>query len=132
MLIKPGVIMKAYRLTSLFTSILILVSIGLFAQNKVTDKKTAPNPDESKTSKTEKKRKTTVIKAKPAFTIKRNTGKVLVLPVRRAIDKTQLFMLRRAFNREIHKINPDLVILDMDTPGGRIDYTKEILSLIEK
>ena len=44
---------------------------------------------------------------------------VFVLPVEGAIDKSMLFVFRRAF-REVEKLKPQAVILELNTPGGVI------------
>lgn len=51
---------------------------------------------------------------------------VFVLPVKGTIDQSMLYVFRRAF-REIDRIKPSAVILEMDTPGGRLAETREIL-----
>lgn len=51
---------------------------------------------------------------------------VFVLPVHGTIDQSMLYVFRRAF-REIERTRPNAVILDLDTPGGRLAETREIL-----
>ena len=49
-----------------------------------------------------------------------NTPKlVYVIPIGEAINQPNLFVLRRGLKEAIRKA--DMVILDMDTPGGRLD-----------
>ncbi len=55
------------------------------------------------------------------------TGTVFVLPIRGPIDKSMLYVFRRAF-REAKSVQPDAVILDIDTPGGRLKETEEIIT----
>lgn len=57
------------------------------------------------------------------------SGKVFVLPVQGAIDKGMLMVFRRAF-REVGKLKPDAVILELDTPGGGLNETREIINWI--
>jgi membrane-bound serine protease (ClpP class) len=57
------------------------------------------------------------------------TAKVYVLPVEGPIDKAMLFVFRRAFH-EAKKMQPDAVIVDLNTPGGGLRETKEIISWI--
>ena len=52
---------------------------------------------------------------------------VYVLPVKGPIDKSMLFVFRRAF-REAKTMQPDAVIIDLDTPGGGLRETKEIIN----
>lgn len=53
--------------------------------------------------------------------------KVAVLPLHGPIDKGLMIMFRRAF-RDIEKMQPDAVIIDVDTPGGRLLETEEIIA----
>lgn len=54
---------------------------------------------------------------------------VYVLPVKGEIGKGMLCVLRRAF-KEIDDMNPEAVVIELDTPGGALDYTKEIITRI--
>jgi membrane-bound serine protease (ClpP class) len=56
-----------------------------------------------------------------------DAGNVFVLPVSGAIDKGMLFVFRRAF-REVEKLQPKAVILELDTPGGALNETREIIA----
>ena len=56
-------------------------------------------------------------------------GSVFVLPVHGAIDKGMLMVFRRAF-REVSRLKPDAVILELDTPGGGLNETREIINWI--
>lgn len=51
---------------------------------------------------------------------------VFVLPVSGTIDQSMLYIFRRAF-RDIERTKPSAVILELDTPGGRLAETREIL-----
>lgn len=57
--------------------------------------------------------------------------KVVVIPVRSGIDKPALYILRRGLKDAITN-DVDTVVLDMETPGGRLDVTFDILKAIEK
>ena len=52
---------------------------------------------------------------------------VLVVPVRGPIDKSLVFSLRRAF-RQAHDLAPGAVVLELDTPGGGLAETEEIVA----
>ncbi|HOG52080.1 MAG TPA: hypothetical protein PKY10_15945, partial [Lentisphaeria bacterium] len=52
---------------------------------------------------------------------------VFVLPVEGPIDKGMLFVFRRAF-REVEKLRPQAVILELNTPGGALAETREIIA----
>jgi membrane-bound serine protease (ClpP class) len=54
---------------------------------------------------------------------------VYVLPVHGPIDQSMLFVFRRAFT-EAELTNPSAIIIDLDTPGGRLKETEEIISWI--
>ena len=62
----------------------------------------------------------------------RNTpAKVVVIPVREQIAKPELFILRRGLKQAIER-NADTIVLDMETPGGALDVTFEMLKALEK
>ena len=58
---------------------------------------------------------------------------VMVVPVRdhAQISKPELYILRRGIRQAIDS-GADTLILDMDTPGGRLDVTFEMLQAIER
>lgn len=56
---------------------------------------------------------------------------VVVIPMREAIDKPILYVLRRGLKEAIEK-KADVVILDMETPGGRLDVTFDIMEALGK
>jgi len=58
-----------------------------------------------------------------------DSSSVFVLPVHGAIDKGMLMVFRRAF-REVNKLKPDAVVLELDTPGGGLKETREIIDWI--
>ena len=53
-------------------------------------------------------------------------AKVFVLPVQGPIDQSMLYIFRRAF-AEIERMKPAAVIVELDTPGGRLVETREII-----
>ncbi len=57
--------------------------------------------------------------------------KVFIIPIRDAITPPQLFLLRRGLKTAIEQ-GADVVILDMNTPGGRVDVTFDMLKALEK
>ena len=65
--------------------------------------------------------------ARPAIAMKT----VVVIPVRDAIDKPILYVLRRGLKTAIEK-KADVVVLDMETPGGRLDVTFDIMEALGK
>jgi membrane-bound serine protease (ClpP class) len=56
---------------------------------------------------------------------------VWVIPVRDGIDKPILYVLRRGLKEAIEQ-KADVVVLDMETPGGRLDVTFEIMEALGK
>ncbi|MEP2775734.1 MAG: NfeD family protein [Luteolibacter sp.] len=57
--------------------------------------------------------------------------KVIVIPIRDQIAPPELYILRRGLKSAIAQ-GADTVILDMETPGGRLDVTFDMLKAIEK
>jgi membrane-bound serine protease (ClpP class) len=56
---------------------------------------------------------------------------VYVIPITDAINKPNLYVLRRGLKEAIAK-DVDMVLLDMDTPGGRVDITIEMMEMLAK
>ncbi len=57
--------------------------------------------------------------------------KVVVIPVRAQIAKPELFILRRGLKEAIEN-KVDTIVLDMETPGGALDVTFDMLLALEK
>ena len=56
---------------------------------------------------------------------------VRVIPIREAIDQPILYVLRRGLKEAIAE-KAEVVVLDMETPGGRLDVTFEIMEALGK
>ena len=56
---------------------------------------------------------------------------VYVIPITEAIGKPNLFILRRGLKEAIEN-DVDMVLLEMDTPGGRVDVTIEMMEMLAK
>ncbi|MCB1121468.1 MAG: hypothetical protein KJT03_07965 [Verrucomicrobiae bacterium] len=56
---------------------------------------------------------------------------VAVIPVRDEIGNPVLFLLRRSI-KEAMANGADVAVLDMDTPGGRLDITLEIMEVLNE
>ncbi|MEM1223119.1 MAG: NfeD family protein [Verrucomicrobiota bacterium] len=56
---------------------------------------------------------------------------VYVVPIEGPISKPNLFILRRALKEAISN-NVEMVILDMDTPGGRVDICLEMMEMLDR
>jgi membrane-bound serine protease (ClpP class) len=57
--------------------------------------------------------------------------KVVIIPIRAQIAPPELFILRRGLKTAIEQ-GANTVIIDMETPGGRLDTTFEILEALDK
>lgn len=57
--------------------------------------------------------------------------KIVVIPIRDEIDSPQLYILRRGLKTAIEE-GAHMVILDMHTPGGRVDVTFDMVKAIQK
>lgn len=62
---------------------------------------------------------------------KSTPAKVVVIPMREQIAKPELYILRRGLKEAIEQ-NVDTIVLDMETPGGALDVTFEMLKALEK
>ena len=58
-------------------------------------------------------------------------AKVVIIPVRAQIAEPELYILRRGLKEAIEQ-KVDTIVLDMETPGGALDVTFEILKALEK
>ena len=58
-------------------------------------------------------------------------AKVVVIPIREQIAPPELFILRRGLKEAIDN-GVQTIVLDMNTPGGRVDVTFEMLKALEK
>lgn len=70
----------------------------------------------------------------PAFSAEDPTiteGSVVVIPIEGAISQPQLVFLRRIL-KEAETAKASAIVLDMDTPGGRLDVTQDIVQLLTK
>lgn len=59
------------------------------------------------------------------------TRKVYVLPVRDDIMPPLVYLVRRGV-KEAMEANADLLVLDMETNGGRVDTTREIIGILNQ
>lgn len=57
--------------------------------------------------------------------------RVKVIPIRDVIDKPILFLLRRGL-KEAQAEGMQAVVIDMNTPGGRVDVTLDIIDALDK
>lgn len=59
------------------------------------------------------------------------SAKVVVIPVRAQIAEPELYILRRGLKEAIDQ-KVDTIVLDMETPGGALDVTFEMLKALDK
>lgn len=57
--------------------------------------------------------------------------KVVVIPIREAIAKPELYILRRGLKEAIEE-GVETIVLDMETPGGALNVTFDMLKALEK
>jgi membrane-bound serine protease (ClpP class) len=65
----------------------------------------------------------------PASTAPRPGAVAYVIPIEGPIDDALLYVLRRGV-REANRVGAEVVIFEMDTPGGRVSTAEEILKLL--
>ncbi|PDH29330.1 MAG: hypothetical protein CNC89_03060 [Puniceicoccaceae bacterium MED-G31] len=61
----------------------------------------------------------------------RSSVDVYVIPIQGMIDKPNLYILRRGLKEAIRN-NIEMVVLDMDTPGGRVDICLEMMEALDR
>ncbi|MCF7847889.1 MAG: ATP-dependent Clp protease proteolytic subunit [Kiritimatiellales bacterium] len=54
---------------------------------------------------------------------------VYVIPIRKAIEPALLYVVRRGMDEAVRE-KADAIVFTMDTPGGRVDVTEDIIKLI--
>ncbi len=62
----------------------------------------------------------------PTLAIETNTATTIVIPIQGMIGRGLLYVIRRGVNEALDT-NAKAIIFDMDTPGGRVDVTEEII-----
>src|SRR6266540_2385102 len=68
--------------------------------------------------------------AEPAPTATNTTRKVYILPIRDDIMPPLVYLVRRGV-KEAMEAKATLLVLDMDTYGGRVDSLLEIIKIID-
>jgi membrane-bound serine protease (ClpP class) len=58
-------------------------------------------------------------------------AKVVVIPIREQIAKPELYILRRGIKEAIEN-NVDTIVLDMETPGGSVAVTLEMMEALDR
>jgi len=57
--------------------------------------------------------------------------KVFIVPIRDDIESSMVYLVRRSVKKAMDE-KADLLLIDMDTNGGRVDATEEIMRIIDK
>ena len=65
----------------------------------------------------------------PAQTNQVARGPVYVIPIKGMIERALVYVVRRGVSQAVQN-NAAVIILDMDTPGGRLDACAEIMQLL--
>jgi len=60
-----------------------------------------------------------------------NNQMVYIIPIKNQIDPALLYVIRRGMDEAVRK-NADAIIFEMDTPGGRVDVTEDIINLLSE
>jgi membrane-bound serine protease (ClpP class) len=71
------------------------------------------------------------LRAETPLPEKSTHAKVVVIPVRAPIANPELYILRRGVKEAMDQ-KVDTIVLDMETPGGQLDVTFEMLKVLEK
>ncbi len=58
-------------------------------------------------------------------------GRVVVIPVREDVDSPLAYLIRRGV-KEAMAMNAECLVLDMETNGGRVDVTEEIIEILNQ
>ncbi len=69
--------------------------------------------------------------AAPASPVDAQLVRVYRVPITEAISQANLFILRRSLKQAISE-GVDVIVLDMDTPGGRVDITLDMMEMLDK
>ena len=70
-------------------------------------------------------------RASDAVSAEKPAAKVMVIPIHGEIAPPQLYILRKGLKQAIEQ-GVETVILDMNTPGGRLDVTFDMLKALDK
>ncbi|MES2697202.1 MAG: NfeD family protein [Verrucomicrobiota bacterium] len=88
-------------------------------------------PDPEAEKKAEAEKNIAALERPPLPTLSGGKMKVVVIPVREAVDSPLLFIIRRGLKEAIEQ-KADVVVLDMKTPGGELGVTFEIMEALAK
>ncbi|NQU41306.1 MAG: nodulation protein NfeD [Lentisphaerae bacterium] len=66
---------------------------------------------------------------RPAMAQTNQAGPVYIIPIKGMIERALVYVVRRGVNQAVRD-GASAIILDMDTPGGRLDACEEIMHLL--
>ena len=69
--------------------------------------------------------------AAPSIDLGGDPVRVYRVPITEAISKPNLYILRRSIKQAMEE-GVNVIVLDMDTPGGRLDITMDMMELLDK
>ena len=119
-----------FRYAVTFISAIYFASFGLLAQTEDSSLAEESSQPETVTENPSER----LFQSDPALAVPINPEKTLsvyVIPVRDAIGQPTLFAIRSGIKDAIEK-NASLVILEMDTPGGELGATLDIMKTIDR
>lgn len=116
-------------MTLLVVGLQLLGQLCLLGQEEAPDQKT-PTPPPMPQIRSEERE---LYKQQTKFDVTEGKAKhhtVYVVPIKGAITKPQLYILRRAL-KEANEYKVDTIVLDMDTPGGALDVTLDMMEALD-
>ena len=119
-----------FRYAVISISAIYFASFGLLAQTEDSSLAEESSQPETVTENPSER----LVQSDPALAVPINPEKTLsvyVIPVRDAIGQPTLFAIRSGIKDAIEK-NASLVILEMDTPGGELGATLDIMKTIDR
>src|SRR5690349_22952095 len=69
--------------------------------------------------------------AEPKLALDPAPKKVCIIPIREEITPSLLYLVRRGVKEAIAQ-QADLLVIDMNTPGGRVSTTRSILEVLNE
>ncbi len=119
-----------FRFAALFISSIYFVCFGVFAQTEDSSSEDE-SPQSETTTENSSERRVQGDSDLAAPIDPEKTLSVYVIPVKDAIGRPTLFAIRSGIKDAIEK-NASLVLLEMDTPGGELGATLDIMKTIDR
>ena len=111
---------RLFPIGFLFSTIIMMVESPLFAEDEVQSMEDTTAVE-------------TVVKSavEPAVTSAENSKSVYVIPIQGPISKPTLYIVRRGV-KEAAANGVDVVVIEMDTPGGELQTTLKIMEILDR